>query len=46
MFREIFLGIITSQCLERDMELCLNFSTKGTKMRKKTHNDFSLDRVK
>ena len=30
-FRQIFLGIITSQCLHRDMKLCLNLSTKALK---------------
>ena len=34
-FRQILIGLITSQCLNKYMELCLNFSTKGTKMRKK-----------
>ena len=45
-FRQIFFDIITSQCLHNDMKLCLNFSTKGTKMRKKAQNDFSLDKAK
>ena len=34
-FRQISFGIITSHCLNKDMELCLNFNTKDTKMKKK-----------
>ena len=45
-FRQILFGVITLPCLNRNMKLSLNFITKDTKMRKKAHNDFSLDKVK
>ena len=41
-FRQIFLGDITPQCLNINMKLSLNFSTKGTKMRKKLITTFLL----
>ena len=44
-FRQIFFDIITSSCLNKDMKLCLDFSTKGTKMRKNL-SDFSLNKGK
>ena len=34
LFGHIFFGIITSQILNRNMKLSVNFSTKGTEVRK------------